>query len=140
MKIASNSVDVTCAIVIVNGKILATQRSENMKLPLKWEFPGGKIEPNETAEACICRELREELNIEIEILERLKPQRFDYETISINLIHFVANLVSGEVTLQEHRDFKWLSTDQLRLLDWALADIPILDLFLKSDYASGRTI
>ena len=133
-------INVTCGIVFKADKILVAQRSEKMKLPLKWEFPGGKIEPSETAEACICRELSEELNIEIEILERLKPQPFDYGTISINLIPFVAKLVSGEVILQEHKDFRWLTTDQLTTLDWAPADIPVLDLFLKSYYASGRTI
>ena len=133
-------INVTCGIVFKADRILVAQRSEKMKLPLKWEFPGGKIEPNETAEACICRELREELNIEIEILERLKSQPFDYGTFAINLIPFVARLVSGKVIPQEHKDFKWLSTDQLRSLDWAPADIPVLDLFLKSNYASGRTI
>ena len=59
-----------------------------MKLPLKWEFPGGKIEPHETEEECIKREIKEELNIEISLLKRLTPTSFDYPKISIELIPF----------------------------------------------------
>ncbi len=57
--------NVTCAIILFQNKILVTQRSESMKLPLKWEFPGGKLEPGESEEACIIREIKEELNLNI---------------------------------------------------------------------------
>ncbi len=62
---------VTCAIIEKNGKILCAQRSEKMNLPLKWEFPGGKIEENESLEACLKREIREELEIETGLYEKL---------------------------------------------------------------------
>lgn len=125
-------INVTCGIILEDTKVLVTQRSEKMQLPLKWEFPGGKIELNETAEMCICRELKEELNIEIKILKRLKSQPFHYDSFSINLIPFVAGLTCGEVILKEHKAFKWLTIDQLRSVDWAPADISVLDEFLGS--------
>lgn len=133
-------IDVTCGIVIDHNEVLVTQRSEKMRLPLKWEFPGGKIEPNETAEACISRELREELNIEIEILDKLTPSPFNYENFSINLIPFVVTFKSGNVLLHEHKDFRWTKIEQLMEFDWAPADIPILEEFLKSKYASRGTV
>lgn len=126
-------INVTCAIIIKEGKVLVTQRSEKMSLPLKWEFPGGKIDPNETAIDCINREIKEELNIEIEILQMLNPKQFDYEMFSINLIPFLSCYLSGDIILSEHRDYKWLKRDELQFIDWAPADIPVLDEFLKLD-------
>jgi 8-oxo-dGTP diphosphatase len=66
-----NAIKVTCAIILIGEKVLAVQRSETMSLPLKWEFPGGKIEPNESEKDCIKREIKEELDIEIGIIKRL---------------------------------------------------------------------
>jgi 8-oxo-dGTP diphosphatase len=133
-------IDVTCAIILNNNKILVTQRSEKMNLPLKWEFPGGKVEKNETEENCLLREIREELNLEIEILKRLESQCFNYETISIRLIPFVAKFKNGEIVLTEHKSFKWLDKEELKNLDWAAADIPVLEEFLKSNYDSARAL
>ena len=133
-------IEVTCAIILKENKILVTQRSDKMKLPLKWEFPGGKIEKNETDENCLLREIREELNLEIEIIEKLESKSFDYETFSINLIPFVAKYLSGEIVLAEHNDFKWLVKEELNFLDWAAADIPVLDEFLKLNYDEARTL
>jgi 8-oxo-dGTP diphosphatase len=87
-------ISVTCAIIIYNEKILAVQRGPHMNLPLKWEFPGGKIEKNETEEACIKREIKEELNIEITLLKKLSTSFHEYPNISIELIPFVAQYLS----------------------------------------------
>lgn len=124
-------IDVTCAIILRGNKILVTQRSEKMSLPLKWEFPGGKIEESETAEECIHREIKEEINIEIKLIDKLESKIFHYETFTINLIPFLSEYLSGEIFLAEHKDFKWLPKSQLAFLDWALADIPVLEEFLK---------
>jgi 8-oxo-dGTP diphosphatase len=126
-------IDVTCAIIINGDKVLATQRSEKMNLPLKWEFPGGKIERNETAIECIIRELKEELNIEIEIVSKLTAHPYDYGEFKINLIPFVCNFLAGDIILTEHKDYKWFAKDDLRTLDWAPADIPVLEEFFKLD-------
>lgn len=124
-------INVTCAIILIDNKILVTQRSEKMKLPLKWEFPGGKVEDNENEIECIKREIKEELNIEIEILKKISSSIYDYGTFKINLIPFISNYVSGEIILSEHKDYKLLDKSELLNLDWAEADLPIVEEFLK---------
>lgn len=124
-------INVSCAIIVVNGKILVTQRSEKMKLPLKWEFPGGKLEENESEVDCIKREILEEINIEIEVVKQLSNSVYDYGSFKINLIPLIANYVSGEIILSEHKDYKLLDKSELLNLDWAEADFPIVEEFLK---------
>lgn len=126
-----NTINVTCAIIIKDNKILVTQRSEKMKLPLKWEFPGGKLEENESEIDCVKREIKEEINIDIEVLKMLSSSNYDYGTFKINLIPFVANHISGEIKLTEHNDYKLLGITELLNLDWAEADLPIVEEFLK---------
>ncbi|TNF39155.1 MAG: NUDIX domain-containing protein, partial [Cytophagales bacterium] len=71
-------IPVTCALIFSEGKVLATRRSQTMDLPGKWEFPGGKVEEDESTEECLKREIQEELSIEIEIFEKLSPADFTY--------------------------------------------------------------
>ncbi len=123
-------VNVTCAIIFLNDKVLVTQRSSKMKLPLKWEFPGGKLENNENEINCIKREIKEELNIEIEIIKKLSENVHDYGNIKINLIPFIAKYISGDIILLEHHDYKLLDKDELITLDWAEADIPVVEELL----------
>lgn len=124
-------IDVTCAIVYFKDKILVTQRSETMKLPLKWEFPGGKLEINESEIDCIKREILEEINIEIEIVKKLSDSIFDYGTFQIKLIPFVASFISGNIKLAEHKEYRLLNLSELSNLDWAEADKPIVEELLK---------
>ncbi|HQV78127.1 MAG TPA: NUDIX domain-containing protein [Chitinophagales bacterium] len=77
MEACTQQIDVYCALIIKDDRILITQRSEKMKLPLKWEFPGGKLENNEKAETAIIREIKEELLMNIEVLKPLKPTEHD---------------------------------------------------------------
>ena len=125
--------NVVCAIIYVGNKILVTQRSKNMKLPLKWEFPGGKLENNESEIECIKREIKEELNIEIKVRKRLSNNLHDYGTFQINLIPFVVEYISGEIVLAEHADYKLLEKNDLNKLDWAEADLPILRELLNTE-------
>lgn len=127
----SNIVNVTCAIILIENKILVTQRSNKMKLPLKWEFPGGKVEENETEIDCIKREIREEINIEIEVVKKLSSCIYDYGNVKINLIPFIAKHIRGEIKLTEHKDYKLLEKAALLGLDWAKADLPIVEEFIK---------
>jgi 8-oxo-dGTP diphosphatase len=100
---------------------------------LKWEFPGGKLEDGESEINCIKREIREELNIEIDIIGKLKTNTHDYGALQINLIPFIANYISGEIKLTEHANYKQLEKSELLNLDWAEADLPILDELIKSN-------
>lgn len=123
---------VACALIINNeGRLLAVQRSQTMSLPLKWEFPGGKIEQNESPEDCLIREIKEELDIYISIASSLPSTIHQYPTFTINLIPFICQHVSGELILFEHNDFKWFTTSELLDLDWAEADLPVLRHYLN---------
>jgi len=124
-------INVTCAIIYFEEKILVARRSILMKMPLKWEFPGGKLEDNENEVECIKREIKEEHNIEIELVKRISNSIYDYGTFQINLIPFIANYVSGEIFLAEHAEYKLLSRTELLCLDWTEADKPIVEEFLK---------
>ena len=124
-------ISVACAIIYFEDKILVTQRSENMKLPLKWEFPGGKIEFGETEVDCIKREIYEELNIKIEVQEKLTTVVHQYSGFIIRLIPFTAEYLSGELNLKEHANYILDKKDKLNDLDWAEADLPILKELLS---------
>jgi 8-oxo-dGTP diphosphatase len=125
-------IKVSCSIIVNSiGQVLVTQRSINMPLPLKWEFPGGKIEENETAEKCLIREIREELNIEIKITSALSPNDHQYPDKLIRLIPFICKQTGGEIILKEHADYKWLDVKDLLDLDWAEADVPVVEQYLN---------
>ena len=125
-------IDVSCALIISHdGQVLVAQRSSSMHLPLKWEFPGGKVEPGESAEDCLIREIREELGVEIKIVKKMTPSVYDQGKQVIRLIPFQCILVGGEVLLTEHAAFLWLDPAELNKLDWAEADIPIVKNFME---------
>lgn len=122
-----NAISVTCILLFHSGKVLAAQRSEKMQLPLLWEFPGGKVENGESEEECMLREIREELGIEIETVEKLQDFVHRYSSTKvIRLIPFLAFWKSGEIILTEHIQVNWLSRSELKAVDWAPADIPIV--------------
>ena len=101
-----------------------------MSLPLKWEFPGGKIEPGENEEECIKREIFEELNIHIKIERKLTPVLHQYPNFKINLIPFITEYVSGDLILKEHSDHVLVDKEELYRLDWAEADLPVLKEYI----------
>jgi len=126
-------INVTCAIIVNDiGRVLVTQRSATMKLPLKIEFPGGKIEEGETASDCLIREIKEELNLEIKTLFELPANIHHYIEFSINLIPFVCKIIAGSIELREHASYQWLDPSELLNLDWAEADIPIVENYLNT--------
>lgn len=123
-------IHVACAIIEKDGKVLCAQRSESMSLPLKWEFPGGKIDVGESPEECLQRELAEEMGISIRVKESLPLSTHHYPTFSITLYAFICLIEAGEIILHEHADIAWLPPKQLNTLDWAKADLPVIESYL----------
>jgi 8-oxo-dGTP diphosphatase len=114
--------EVTCAIIIKDGSVLVTQRSESMPHPLKWEFPGGKVKEGESVEECIKREIREELGLTVSV-ERLLPSvRHSYGAFPIVLIPLVCTIRQGNFSLKEHKSFRWVPLNELDSVDWLEAD------------------
>jgi len=101
-----------------------------MSMPLKWEFPGGKLHDGESPEECLARELEEELGIGVTIKHTLSPVHHHYEEFAIELIPFVCTIAKGTIVLHEHRALAWLSPYELNDLDWPAADIPVITSYL----------
>ena len=124
-------VKVSCAVIEHEGKVLAAQRSATLSLPLKWEFPGGKLEEDETEEEALIREIMEELNVEVEIGVRLPLSIRDDGWREIQLVPFVCQLLTFEIQLIDHEEIRWLAPDEMYDLDWAEADYAIIKNYLE---------
>lgn len=122
------TIEVVAAVIHNNNKILCVQRPENKLdyISKKYEFPGGKIEKNESLEDALKRELKEELNIEEEIGEFLIKVEHDYPDFKLIMHSFIVEVDYYDIKLNEHINYKWLNKNELLKLDWAAADIPII--------------
>jgi len=121
--------DVVAAVIIVDNKILCVQRNENKHdyISFKFEFPGGKPEKGETPEQALTREIREELKMDITIDYPFLTVQHSYPDFNITMQAFICSSVNRELTLTEHIDAKWMNADLLATLDWAEADIAVVD-------------
>ena len=117
---------VACAIIERDDLVLAAQRSASMRMPCKWEFPGGKIRSGESPEECLHREIVEELAVEIAISGPLPAATHVYPSLTVTLYPFICAILSGEIKLHEHAAAIWLPPEKLLALDWAEADLPVL--------------
>lgn len=119
--------------VIINSerKILCAQRSENMSQPLLWEFPDGKIEKTETASEALIREIKEELDCDIQVGELLTDIVHEYTDVIVNLITYRAKIIDGQPIAKEHADLLWLPLHEIHKLNWAPADIPTLNILIN---------
>jgi 8-oxo-dGTP diphosphatase len=126
-------VPVVCAVIEREGLVLVAQRPPHKLLPLKWEFPGGKVEPGEDPAAAIVREIREELGCAIHVVRALPPFIHDYKTVVIEMIPFVCALVPGtsEPHPHEHVAVAWVPPAELRGYDLAAADWPVVAALVK---------
>jgi 8-oxo-dGTP diphosphatase len=125
-------ISVTCAIIRnEENEILVVQRGEATDHPLKWEFPGGKIDTGETEEECIIREVDEELSMDIVICGRLPVTEYDYGNKQVKLIPFICDTLDELPFLSEHIAYKWIEVNNLRSVDFSEADISVADNYLE---------
>ena len=125
------TVKVVAAIIRDGNCILATQRGYGEQKD-GWEFPGGKVESNETPEAAIVREIREELNADIEVTGFLTTVEHDYPNFHLSMDCFWARLAEGtEMKLLEHEAAKWLSIEDINSVDWLPADIKVVEAIIR---------
>ncbi|MEH7428093.1 (deoxy)nucleoside triphosphate pyrophosphohydrolase [Priestia megaterium] len=117
---------VVAAIIKDKDQILIAQRHSKDPLAGKWEFPGGKLEPGETPEECLVREIREELKLDVEIVAFYDDSVCGSKDQAIHLLFYWAEVVNGEVTPVVHDDVKWINIKELARFDFAPADIPIV--------------
>ena len=127
-------IEVVAAIIYFENKILCVQRPENKLAYIsnKFEFPGGKIEQGETQKEALKRELLEELNILPEINSLFITIVHEYPDFELTMHSFVCEVQSQTLTLNEHIDYKWLSLDEMHQLDWAAADVPIVNKLVEN--------
>jgi len=117
------------AAIIENeqGQILIARRKKGKSQEGLWEFPGGKLEPGESPEACLKRELLEEMNIEIDPYERFGVNEHDYGTFQIRLIAYKARYLNGDIRLVDHDEYRWVEKKELSNFEWAPADVPFIE-------------
>ena len=129
------TVRVVAAIIIENDKVFATQRGYG-EFKDGWEFPGGKIEPGETPEEAIVREIKEELDTEVEVIELLDTVEYDYPNFHLSMGCFICKIKSGDLVLKEHEAAKWLTKDTLGSVEWLPADMGLVREIEK--HSEGR--
>ena len=120
--------NVVAAIIKKNNQYLIVQRNRNKHLGLKWEFPGGKVRDNETFKEALSREIKEELNISINIHKKIAEEKYKDEKIDIVLHYYLCSQKSGTITLNEHENLKWLEKKDFNIYDFAEGDGNILSL------------
>ncbi len=125
------NIHVVGAVIVEDNKILCAQRGSPESLAYKWEFPGGKIEADETPQQALRREIDEEMECSIEIGEEVDHTVYEYDFGIVHLTTFYCTLLEGRPTLTEHIALKWLPSHELNTLDWAPADIPAIEKLSK---------
>lgn len=120
------TIEVAAAIIVKDNKVFATQRGYG-EFKDGWEFPGGKLEPGESAREALVREIREELDVDIKVGKLLETVEYDYPEFHLTMHCFICELLSEEIVLKEHEDARWLKKDELDSVPWLPADITIIE-------------
>ena len=123
-------INVVAAIIVRNNKIFATQRGYG-DFKGGWEFPGGKIEENETPEDALKREILEELNVKIKVGEHFHTVEYDYPKFHLSMRCYICGLIDENIELKEHSAAKWLAINELNTIDWLPADVIVIN-YLKT--------
>ena len=123
-------IEVVAAVIQHKGKILAVQRgpAKYDYISEKWEFPGGKMEAGESQEQTIIREIKEELDMEISVGPKLITVEHPYPDFHLTMHTYMCKTNQSQPKLTEHLAYKWLETSELMKLDWAGADVPIVEM------------
>ncbi|WP_421919644.1 (deoxy)nucleoside triphosphate pyrophosphohydrolase [Marinifilum sp.] len=123
---------VSAAIIRKGDSILVAQRNHQDELGLKWELPGGKVEPGESVEECIVRELFEEFGIQSKVRGYLGENIHNYGNKLVWLKAFFVDHVSGEFELRVHQNIQWVKFSELKDIDWAPADVALIKMLLQN--------
>jgi 8-oxo-dGTP diphosphatase len=119
------TIEVVAAIIERGDKILATQRGYG-EWKGYWEFPGGKMELGETRQEALCREIAEELDTIIEVIEYIETVEYDYPSFHLKMHCFLCRIIAGKMVLKEHDAARWLAKDELESVNWLPADIGLV--------------
>ena len=117
---------VTAALIKDRHKILIAQRGRTKRFGRQWEFPGGKARSGETPEACLRREIREELNLEIEVEEHFCTVQHSYPDFHVELMAFWCSIVGGSLELEEHEQVRWVTVSEMAQYDFVEADLNVI--------------
>ena len=124
------NIEVVAAAIYQNGMVLAAQRGYG-EFKGGWEFPGGKIEPGETPEQAIIREIKEEMTATIEVREKLETVEYDYPDFHLTMHCFWTTVKDGKLKLLEHEGARWVDKDTIHTVDWLPADIELVEQVAK---------
>ena len=125
------TIEVVAAIIERDGRILATQRGYG-DYRGSWEFPGGKVEPGETNEEALAREIREELLADISVGDLLCTVEYEYPKFYLHMHCYMCTLISEEITLTEHDAARWLMPEELGSVDWLPSDIEVINILANT--------
>lgn len=121
------NIEVVAAVICKDGKIFATQRGYG-EWKDWWEFPGGKVEPEETHTDALKREIREELDTEIEVGDLLTTVEYDYPNFHLTMYCYLCSVINGQLLLREHEDARWLASDEMESVKWLPADLKVINI------------
>lgn len=119
------TINVVAAVIMKEGKVFATQRGYG-EFKDGWEFPGGKVEAGESPEESLCREIREELEVEVNVGDLIDTIEYDYPAFHLSMKCYACTIAGGSPHLLEHEAARWLSADQLDSVAWLPADITLI--------------
>ncbi len=114
-----------------DGKVLITQRRPQAFMPLKWEFPGGKVEPGESDQQALARELKEELDIQVQVGEHFMGLKHAYPDFEVDFQVYTCSIISGDLRKLAVNDYRWVAVSDLETFDFPPADQPTVEQLLK---------